>query len=80
MRYFEIKGGAPLKGSVQVQGAKNATTKLLVASLISDQPCVFNNVPNIGDVEITLDLCRALGSEIKWDKKNKRIEIVTKTL
>ena len=80
MRYFEIKGGAPLKGSVQVQGAKNATTKLLVASLISDQPCVFNNVPNIGDVEITLDLCRELGSEIKWDKKNKRIEIVTKTL
>lgn len=80
MRYFEIQGGVSLNGTVQVQGAKNATTKLLVASLISDQPCVFNNVPNIGDVEITLDLCRELGSDIKWDKKNKRIEIVTKTL
>ncbi|MCH9631829.1 MAG: UDP-N-acetylglucosamine 1-carboxyvinyltransferase 1 [Chlamydiae bacterium] len=80
MRYFEIKGGAPLEGTVRVQGAKNATTKLLVASLISDQPCVFNNVPNIGDVEITLDLCRELGSQINWDKKNKRIEIVTKKL
>lgn len=80
MRYYEIKGGAALKGSVQVQGAKNATTKLLVASLISDRPCIFNNVPNIGDVEITLDLCRELGSQIDWDKKNKRIEIVTKQL
>lgn len=80
MRYYEIEGGTPLKGTVKVQGAKNATTKLLVASLVSDQPCVFNNVPTIGDVEITLDLCRELGSEIKWDKPNKRIEIVTKEL
>ena len=80
MRFLEIEGGAPLEGTIQAQGAKNATTKLLVASLVSDQPVILNNVPNIGDVEITLDLCRELGSEVKWDKENKRIEIVTKEL
>jgi UDP-N-acetylglucosamine 1-carboxyvinyltransferase len=55
-------------------------TKLLVASLLSDKKCTFYNVPNIGDVEITLNLCREIGSEIKWDKKNKTLEIVTKEL
>lgn len=80
MRYLEIEGGTPLEGTIQAQGAKNATTKLLVASLVSDQKCILNNVPNIGDVEITLDLCRELGSEVSWDKKNKRIEIQTKEL
>lgn len=80
MRYLEIEGGVPLEGTIRAQGAKNATTKLLVASLVSDQLCVLNNVPNIGDVEITLDLCRELGSDIKWDKEKKRIEIITKEL
>ena len=80
MRVLDVVGGNPLKGKIRVQGAKNATTKLLVASLISDKVCILNNVPNIGDVEITLDLCRELGSEVIWDKKEKRIQIQTKHL
>lgn len=77
MKVLEVQGGNPLEGHVRAQGAKNATTKLLVASLVSDQPCILNNVPEIGDVEITLSLCRELGSEVHWDKEEKRIEIRT---
>lgn len=77
MKVLEVNGGTPLEGKVKAQGAKNATTKLLVASLISDQPCILNNVPNIGDVEITVSLCRELGSEVHWDKDEHRIEIRT---
>ncbi len=80
MDILKIKGGVPLKGHVIAAGAKNAMTKLLVASLLSDKKCTFYNVPNIGDVEITVNLCKEIGSEIKWDKKEKIIEIVTPEL
>jgi len=77
---LKIRGGKPLEGHVQAAGAKNAMTKLLVASLLSDKKCTFYNVPNIGDVEITVNLCREIGSEIQWDKKAKILEITTSEL
>ncbi|MES2345234.1 MAG: UDP-N-acetylglucosamine 1-carboxyvinyltransferase [Chlamydiota bacterium] len=80
MELLKIKGGLPLEGSVKAAGAKNAVTKLLVASLISDKRCVFYNVPNIVEVEVTVDLCREIGSQISWDKDAGVIEIITKEL
>ncbi len=80
MELLQMRGGTPLIGEVQTTGAKNAITKLLVASLLSDKRCTFYNVPNIGDVEVTVALCREMGSEISWDKKEKVLEIVTKEL
>jgi UDP-N-acetylglucosamine 1-carboxyvinyltransferase len=80
MDILKIKGGVPLSGNVKAAGAKNAVTKLLVASLLSDKRCVFFNVPNIADVEITVDLCKEIGSDVHWDKKEGVIEIVTKEL
>ena len=80
MDVLKICGGKSLQGNLHAAGAKNAMTKLLVASLLSDKKCTFHNVPNIGDVEITLNLCREIGSEIKWDKKNKTLEISTHEL
>ncbi len=80
MDMLKIKGGSPLRGHIKAAGAKNAMTKLLVASLLSDKKCTFYNVPNIGDVEITVNLCREIGSEIQWDKKEKVLQIVTSEL
>ncbi|MDN3507178.1 MAG: UDP-N-acetylglucosamine 1-carboxyvinyltransferase [Simkaniaceae bacterium] len=77
---LKIRGGVPLRGSVRCAGAKNAITKLLVASLLSDKKCVFFNVPKIRDVEITVDLCREIGSEIVWDQESGVLEIQTKEL
>lgn len=77
---LKIKGGVPLKGKVKAAGAKNAVTKLLVASLLSNKRCIFYNVPNIAEVEITVDLCEEIGSVIHWDRKEKVIEIITKEL
>lgn len=72
--------GSCLKGKVKAAGAKNAMTKLLVASLLSERRALFYNVPNIGDVEITVRLCEEIGAKIKWDKKEKIIEIITKEI
>lgn len=80
MDMLKIKGGIALQGTVKAAGAKNAITKLLVASLLSDKRCVLFNVPNILDVEITVDLCKEIGSTVHWDKKEGVIEIVTKEL
>lgn len=77
MDLLKVKGGKPLQGTIKASGAKNAMTKLLVASLLSDKKCTFYNVPNIGDVEITANLCREIGSKIQWDKEKQILEIHT---
>ena len=77
---LQIKGGAQLDGKIKASGAKNAMTKLLVASLISDKKCIFHNVPNIGDVEITLALCREIGMEVSWDREKHIMEVQTKNI
>jgi UDP-N-acetylglucosamine 1-carboxyvinyltransferase len=80
MDILKIKGGKPLEGKVKAAGAKNAVTKLLVASLLSDKRCVFHNVPDIAEVEVTVELCQEIGSEVSWDKESGTLEIITKEL
>ena len=80
MDILEVSGNCKLKGHIKAQGAKNAMTKLLVASLLSNKKCIFYNVPNIGDVEITVNLCKEIGSEVLWDREKNILEIITKEL
>lgn len=80
MEILKIKGGNPLKGQVRAAGAKNAMTKLLVASLLSDKRCRFYNVPDIGDVEVTVNLCKELGMEVQWDRESGIMEVITREL
>lgn len=80
MELIKIRGGAPLKGIVKAAGAKNAMTKLLVASLLSDKKCRFYNVPDIGDVEVTVALCKDIGMEVEWDKAAGTMVVQTKEL
>ena len=80
MEAFNIVGGLPLKGEVKAAGAKNAITKMLVASLLSDKRCLFTNVPNISEVELTVNLCKEIGMEVNWDRKEDSIEVITKRI
>lgn len=65
---FIVQGGNPLHGNIKVSGSKNAATKLLVASMLSDKPSVFYNSPNkISDLTITKETCESLGSKISID-------------
>ncbi|SCA58537.1 UDP-N-acetylglucosamine 1-carboxyvinyltransferase [Chlamydiales bacterium SCGC AB-751-O23] len=80
MEKLLIQGGTPLKGEIEAAGAKNAVTKVLVASLLSDKKCLIKNVPNIGDVQVTVNLCKEIGMDVKWDKEKKTLEIQTKEL
>ena len=80
MNVMKITGGTPLNGVVKAAGAKNAMTKLLVASLLSDKNCTFYNVPNIGDVEVTVALCEEIGMKVDWDREAGKMEVITKEL
>ncbi|MBM3226021.1 MAG: UDP-N-acetylglucosamine 1-carboxyvinyltransferase [Candidatus Tectomicrobia bacterium] len=62
---WTIEGGVPLRGEVRVSGAKNSITKLMVASMLTSEPCVLHNTPHIGESQITRAICEALGAEFK---------------
>ncbi len=63
--YYLIEGGVPLRGEVALSGAKNAATKLMVASLLTEDQCVIRNAPlQLGDLMITENVVRALGAEV----------------
>ena len=59
-----MRGGRPLAGEVQVSGSKNAALPLLFASLLTDEPCRFKNVPELADVRTTIRLLQGLGVEL----------------
>ena len=59
-----VTGPTPLRGAARVYGAKNSVTKLLTASMLTSAPCTITNVPYIGDLEITAEICTALGADI----------------
>ncbi|MCJ7825903.1 MAG: UDP-N-acetylglucosamine 1-carboxyvinyltransferase [Anaerolineales bacterium] len=61
MPTFLIEGGYPLKGEVTPSGNKNAALPLLTACLLTRQPVILHNVPQIGDVQIMRKLLSSLG-------------------
>ncbi len=74
MGKFIIKGGKPLTGEIELMGAKNAATKMMLASLLTDKPCHLDNFPSIGDTEITAELCREIGSNLEVKGKTLKIQ------
>src|SRR5688572_23555341 len=61
-----VRGGAPLHGSVQISGSKNAALPILVASLLNEQPVTLHNVPALRDVDVTRQVLRSLGAQCDW--------------
>src|SRR6059058_3576648 len=61
--YYLIEGGTPLYGKVRLSGAKNAVTKLIISTLLTDDLCVLRNVPLLGDMYLTMALCENVGSQ-----------------
>ncbi len=73
VRAYQVVGGVPLCGEVCVSGAKNAATKELVAALLADEPVTLENVPKIGDVEMTIEMLCALG--VKITRRGARVTV-----
>lgn len=75
MDKFVINGGKPLKGNVVISGAKNAAVAIVAATILADEPCVLENVPEISDINICLRILYEMGAGIKiLDKNTIRID------
>jgi len=62
---LHIRGGKPLSGRVRVAGAKNAATKMMIASLLTAGEVVLDNCPQIEDITITAEILAAVGSHVR---------------
>lgn len=65
-----ITGGRPLKGRVDMRGAKNLVTKAMVASLLAESPSELRDVPDISDVQVVKGLLEVHGVKVQHDVKN----------
>ena len=63
---FVIEGGAPLRGTIPISGAKNAVLKLMAAAVLCDEPCTITNAPRIADVQYVLEVLQDLGVDAGW--------------
>lgn len=71
MEKLVITGPTPLKGEVEINGAKNAAVAILPATLLINGVCTINNLPNISDVQILCKILEEMGAKIIWNTPNE---------
>ena len=77
MEKFVITGGNPLTGEVSVSGAKNAVVAILPATILAEDVCRIENIPNISDVSSMIKILSIMGAHIRFINKNT-VEIDTR--
>ncbi len=70
MSKFIIEGGRPLNGEITVAGNKNAALPIIAATVLTDDDCYLENVPDIRDVRAMLELLRGLGKTVEKVQEN----------
>ncbi len=66
MERFSINGGNRLAGEVAVSGAKNAAVAIIPATILCDDVCRIENIPNITDVSNMLHILKEMGAKIRY--------------
>lgn len=60
-----IRGGRRLKGEIAVAGSKNAALPILFSTLLTPEPCILRNLPDVVDVRTSLRLLADLGATVE---------------
>ena len=63
---MRIEGGHRLEGEVRVSGGKNTAVAVIPATLLCDEPCTIENLPDISDVYALVDILRNLGAQVEY--------------
>ena len=71
MAKFEIIGGKPLAGTIKVQGAKNEALQVVCTCLLTSEEVIIENLPDIVDVNKSIELLASLGVKINYLAKGK---------
>ena len=82
MDKFVIRGGNPLLGTVRISGAKNAALPAMAAALLTEEPVILENIPQVRDIETTRKLLAAMGAEVElgYGRAQHRTTICCKNL
>jgi len=64
-----INGGVPLRGEINISGAKNAALPILASTILADGPVIVGNVPHLHDITTTMELLGGMGSKLTVDEK-----------
>ena len=75
MQKLVIKGGKKITGNIFISGSKNATLPILASTILTEKKVIIKNVPIVNDVETMAELLNTIGSSVKFNKKNRKIEI-----
>lgn len=67
MGKYIITGGSKLKGTVRINGAKNASLPILAASVLNNSTSEIKGVPKLKDVEVMLNILKLIGAEVKQE-------------
>ena len=70
MPKYVVEGGHALRGAIRPAGNKNAALPIIAATLLTDEPVILENVPEIRDVRTLLELLQRLGAEVSWIAPN----------
>ena len=74
MQKLEIKGGRKISGTIEISGSKNATLPILASTILTEKEVLVTNIPIVKDVETMADLLKSIGSNVKLNKKKKKLK------
>ncbi len=77
MDKIRIQGGRALQGTVEASGSKNAALPILMATLLTDQECLFGRVPNLQDIRTTIKVLSHLGTQAQADFSSHSLKLHT---
>ena len=80
MSKLVIQGGKTISGTHAVSGNKNAALPMIAAALLSSEPVVLTNVPEIADVAIMLEAAKSFGAKVVRDLKAHAVTLTTPKL
>ncbi|RAP73484.1 UDP-N-acetylglucosamine 1-carboxyvinyltransferase [Paenibacillus montanisoli] len=66
MEKLMIRGGRPLRGTVQISGAKNSAVALLPAAILAESTVTLDNLPHLSDVAVYSEILEELGASVQW--------------
>ncbi|MDR6554466.1 UDP-N-acetylglucosamine 1-carboxyvinyltransferase [Paenibacillus qinlingensis] len=69
-----VVGGRPLRGTVQISGAKNSAIALIPAAVLAETPVTLDNLPHLSDVAIYTEILTDLGATIDWNEDRMTID------
>lgn len=74
MEKLMISGGRPLRGTVNISGAKNSAIALIPAAILAESEVVLDNLPHLSDVAIYAEILEELGARVSWEESQMRID------